>query len=126
MRCFYHPESEAVGICKSCQKGVCPACAADLGKGLACRERCESDVTAINEVVARSVEMGPLGRSIVQGQPTSLLVGSILFLMMGIVFVGWGVLSDHHVPSMVVLGAGFTLYGAFQLSRALRLRQRRG
>jgi hypothetical protein len=44
MKCFYHHDQDAVGECKSCGKGLCPACAVDLGKGLACRQRCEDNV----------------------------------------------------------------------------------
>ena len=44
MRCFYHEDREAVGICQSCGKSVCRKCAVDLIKGLACRGHCEADV----------------------------------------------------------------------------------
>jgi hypothetical protein len=46
MRCFYH-ENEAVGICKSCGKGICQDCAIDFKKGLACRGHCEESVQHI-------------------------------------------------------------------------------
>lgn len=47
MNCFYHPTAVAVGTCKSCNKGLCRECAVDLGKGLACKGRCEEDVKAV-------------------------------------------------------------------------------
>jgi hypothetical protein len=47
MRCFYHQDKEAVGLCKSCGKGVCLACAVDFSKGLACRGHCEDKVQSI-------------------------------------------------------------------------------
>ena len=43
MKCFYHQDRDAVGVCKSCERGVCSECAVDLGKGLACKDRCEDD-----------------------------------------------------------------------------------
>ena len=46
-----------MGSCKSCGKGLCPDCAADLGKGLACRGRCEADVTAVIELVDRNIKL---------------------------------------------------------------------
>ena len=55
MRCFYHQDKEAVGTCKSCGKGVCAECAVDLGKGLACRSRCEESVRAIIQLVDRNI-----------------------------------------------------------------------
>lgn len=33
-----------MGLCKSCGKGLCRACAVDLGQGLACADSCEVDV----------------------------------------------------------------------------------
>lgn len=47
MSCFYHHERDSVGGCKSCGKNLCPECAVDLGRGLACRGRCEEDVRAL-------------------------------------------------------------------------------
>jgi hypothetical protein len=57
MLCFYHQEKEAVGICKSCGKGVCVECAVDLGKGLACRSRCEESARAIIALVDRNIQL---------------------------------------------------------------------
>ena len=61
MKCFYHPSSEAVGICKNCPNGLCPECAADVGDGLACRGRCESKVTAVNALLEKSTSVSKVG-----------------------------------------------------------------
>jgi len=37
MRCFNHPKSEAVGICSSCNKGICSRCAVDKDGKMYCR-----------------------------------------------------------------------------------------
>jgi len=44
MKCFRHPESDAVGSCKQCAKGLCSRCVVDVGKGLACKDSCEEYV----------------------------------------------------------------------------------
>ena len=54
MRCFYHHDADAVGTCKSCGRGVCPSCAAELPNALACRQRCEDEVRALNLIIARN------------------------------------------------------------------------
>lgn len=54
MNCFYHHDASSVAICKNCQRGLCPACAADVVNGTACRDRCEAQVWAINEVIERN------------------------------------------------------------------------
>jgi tetratricopeptide (TPR) repeat protein len=37
MHCFVHTDRDPVGICKSCYKGLCAECAADLHHSLACK-----------------------------------------------------------------------------------------
>jgi hypothetical protein len=39
MRCYVHPDREAVGTCKICHRGVCMECGADRGQGLFCVAR---------------------------------------------------------------------------------------
>ena len=48
MNCYYHPNQPAVGLCKHCQRGVCIACAADVDGSLACKERHEEQVRALD------------------------------------------------------------------------------
>jgi hypothetical protein len=38
MRCFKHPKSEAVGICSSCNKGVCTRCAVEKDGKVYCKD----------------------------------------------------------------------------------------
>ncbi|WKZ42299.1 MAG: hypothetical protein QY302_09345 [Anaerolineales bacterium] len=47
------PTVQAVGLCKNCQKGLCQECCADVGNGLACKDRCEIQVREINDVFQR-------------------------------------------------------------------------
>ena len=55
VRCFYHQNREAIGSCKSCGKGLCPECAVDYTKGLACRRACEADVQALIRLIDQNV-----------------------------------------------------------------------
>lgn len=54
MRCYYHRDVDAIATCRSCCRGLCDACAAEVGKLSACRERCEADVAAMQALLARS------------------------------------------------------------------------
>lgn len=49
MKCYYHPQVDAVGICKYCNKGLCLASAIDVGGGLACIGSCEERVKIMLE-----------------------------------------------------------------------------
>jgi hypothetical protein len=75
MRCFYHQDREAIGACKSCNKGLCAECAVDLGNGLACRGRCEADVQAVIRLVDQNSKQTPKQR---QERPAKVLVGTLV------------------------------------------------
>lgn len=55
MECFTHEGRVAVGSCRACLKGVCRACAVDLGRGLACRDRCEQAARDLIATLEQSV-----------------------------------------------------------------------
>jgi hypothetical protein len=84
MNCFYHPTVVAVGTCKSCNKGLCPECAADLGKGLACKGHCENDVKGLIHMESFSVAMVDSRKGNMRG---GTLSGGSLYIAMGLIFI---------------------------------------
>lgn len=54
MKCFRHRESEALGICKNCSKGLCSGCLVDLNNGIACKNACAVATKARHTVLALS------------------------------------------------------------------------
>ena len=74
MRCFYHPQADAVGTCKHCHRGVCRGCASEREGGLACLGRCEAAVDAVNALIRRNVQIG------VKSRPLNL-VAFLVFVM---------------------------------------------
>jgi hypothetical protein len=54
MRCYYHRDVEAIATCRSCCRGLCDACTAEVNKASACRGRCEADVAGMHALLARS------------------------------------------------------------------------
>jgi hypothetical protein len=95
VNCFYHPGVCAVGICKSCGKGLCPDCATDLGKGLACRNQCEADVTALRELTARNIRNAPAYERIVRSNRGAQYAGATFFILTGSVFAALPI--DHYL-----------------------------
>ena len=117
MKCFNHPTVDAVASCKSCCRGLCPDCIAEVGLSCSCRNRCETDVAILNELAER-------GRTAYQKSSANyfrsgwftlllgvsfLILGAIgisgdasreavyFCLVMGVLFVGWGV--SHFVSA---------------------------
>src|ERR1039458_6240761 len=88
MNCFYHPTVVAVGICKSCGKGLCPECAVDLGKGLACKGRCEEDVKAVTALIDRGIKRASLNDHILTTARSNRYLNALFFLVFGALLVG--------------------------------------
>ena len=114
MKCFYHRESDAVGTCKACTKGVCGECAVDVGMGLACRERCEADVRRINDLIGRNIKMMPVSERVMRSQSPGYLITGALAVLGGIVFIVMGLdmrgLGRAGIVSMGVLSVVFGLW----------------
>lgn len=109
MKCFYHNSVDAVAICKNCNKGVCPQCAAEVGNGIACKSKCEAEVAAINEIINRS-------KTAHQRSASAFSRNAIIYLMIGVLFVGWG---GWDVQTRPALGLFLLLAGAVFLAGAL-------
>ena len=60
VKCFRHPQSDAVGTCKYCFKGACNECAKDSDVGIVCSPQCEGEVRSLKEMVDRNKQAFPL------------------------------------------------------------------
>lgn len=111
MRCFNHPDADAVGTCKQCNKGLCPDCAADLGHGLACRGLHEQEVASVHDLVSLNINATRSGRT-----RLNWFLVPIFNLFLGLVFAGFGLFGPR-APNVffMIFGAGFLLFGVIQL-----------
>ena len=119
MKCFFHQDRDAVGICKSCERGVCPECAVDLGKGLACRGRCEEDARKIIAALEINVRTAPAGITMLRQNRSARLQFALFFLVFGMMLFAWGFSSSMDLS--VALGGLFCLFGILSLVRAKRI-----
>jgi len=76
MKCYIHPERDAIGVCVMCGHGVCDACSVNLGGKIYCKQCVEKVVTRPN-VEASS-------------RAASITVASILLYIFG----AWGIISS--------------------------------
>jgi len=115
MKCFNHPDQDAVGLCKHCSKGLCVECASDLGHGLACKGSHERQVEDIDMLITRNT-------AIQTSAPKTTLTAPIFYLFTGIVFAGFGYFSTGRITNFpVVLGAGFIVFGVITFVQSRRL-----
>jgi len=82
MRCFYHGDVEAVAVCKSCGRGICHDCYAEVGTGTACRNRCESEVATLEDLQRRMTDLVKMTGQTYYGLAVFLaLIGGALLLL---------------------------------------------
>jgi hypothetical protein len=62
MNCFNHRDRSAIGICRSCGKGLCEDCVAEVQNGLACKGSCEARVKLINRTIGVYPQIMRAGR----------------------------------------------------------------
>lgn len=91
MKCFNHPQNEAVGSCKHCFRGVCAQCARDSGFGLACSEACEAEVQSVHALVERNKKLATFA-------PKTHSRSAITLTLMAVVFIVFGLISK--IPFM--------------------------
>ena len=99
MKCYNHPDNHAVGVCKSCQKGICLECSTTIDGSLACKGSCEEDVAVLNYMIERSRKVYKnLGS---QWTPSILING-----IGGAFFVGFGLYHFGRTSSWLLIGLG--------------------
>jgi hypothetical protein len=119
VKCFNHPQNEAVGSCKHCFRGVCPQCARDSGVGLACSETCEGEIKSVHALVERN-------KNLTAFAPKTHSRSAFMLTMMSVVFIGFGIFSK--IPFMsaflivfgvvVLCGAAFSLLNSRKIASA--------
>jgi len=99
MKCFNHSEHDAIGICKSCQKGLCLECTTTVDESLSCKGSCEEDVAVLNYMIERSRKVYKnLGS---QWSPSVLING-----VGGAFFIVFGVYHYGRTSSWLLIGLG--------------------
>ena len=120
MKCYNHPEIDAVGLCKSCGLGLCHECVSEVGTSISCKNRCEADVAALNELVQR-------GRTAYQKTSGTYLRSGIFILLLGLVFLLIGIASSiNSQPNyfLLITGALFICWGISYFFSARRFGQK--
>lgn len=112
MKCFVHHDQDAVGTCKACQKGLCPACAVDAGHSLTCKGACEQRAALVEKILQRS-------GAITDAQRKYRYMGAAFVLFMGVAFTGWGLWYDNPLNFSTLLGIGFLAYGLVLLRASI-------
>lgn len=106
MECFYHEGQPAVGSCRSCLKGLCRQCAAELEGGLACTGRCESMVEAVVATIQQGARYRAVSSGILQSARGLWLGLTFVSLFVGGFVILWGLQLPYY-REIALLGVPF-------------------
>jgi len=115
MKCFNHQKESAIGICKSCGKGLCLKCAAELKNGLACKDSCERRVKILNKMV-------DMNEKVISTSNKNLKISGYFGLISGLLFIFLGYYFLQKIEGFIgiifiVLGLAYMLSSIIRLSR---------
>jgi hypothetical protein len=112
MKCFYHPDADAVGSCKNCQRGLCRVCAEHSQNSLACPSRCEEAVSKLDKLVTTNIRL-------TNASSLNLFVMPVVFLAIGLGFAFYAI-SNPAFHAFFILGGFAALFGAVRLYSVIR------
>lgn len=108
MKCFNHHTDDAVAICKSCGKALCPQCAASLPNGIACKNNCEDRVNMLNLMIDNN-------NKVIATTNTNLKSYAVFSIILGALFISMGGLfyrTDVYFSAIIVtIGIAFLING---------------
>jgi hypothetical protein len=114
MKCYNHPDTSALGICKNCHKGICKSCLTDLGDGLACTASCVQEVEKLNSLVRKTEKT-------MKSNASQYYTSGIIYIILGGLFLAGPLLIMKRAdPIPTTFGAVFVLFGIWRLIMATR------
>jgi len=122
MVCYYHPDVPAIGLCKSCMRGLCSECAVELPQALACPGRCEEDVRQLHMLIQFNLAYQQTQRKLLGGQRLPMMVVGTFIALMGVLFAWIGFAAEPSIWPLAGLGTLFVGYGCWIIARSLLYR----
>ncbi|HEY1379437.1 MAG TPA: hypothetical protein VGF55_21725 [Gemmataceae bacterium] len=103
MKCFNHPDQDAVAACRWCSRCLCRACCLECPRGIVCRPQCQTDLERywgeVDEINAatlkayRKRKLTPIRRYLL-----SVVTGFILLSMVAyLIFLGAVIANEVRV-----------------------------
>ena len=121
MKCFAHDKVDALAVCRSCGRGLCRDCIAEVGLSCSCKGGCEEVVATMNDLVVR-------GRTQFQKISSAQFRFGITFGMFGIILLALGGVSFANSENgyfLLACGAPLLILSVLMIYSAKRLRDKR-
>lgn len=123
MKCYCHPDVDALAICKSCCRALCRDCVTEVGLSCSCRGRCEADVATLNDLVERSRTAYQKNGAMTARAAIFVTLMGTLFTVLGVADVVGGVASEWSY-AQVLMGILFGGWGVSLFASAKRMTQK--
>ena len=118
MNCFNHRNIPAIGLCKSCGKGLCEDCAAELATGIACKAACENAVDLHSSEVQNILStMLELDKRISRTSRNQIRSSGVIALLLGIGLLIFAVWAYREIGSLIPYFLG--MYGILSLAMGI-------
>lgn len=111
MKCYNHPDIDAIGICKNCNKGLCRDCLTEVKNGIACTSTCVDEVEQVNSLINRNKKS--YGNASGAYYRNAFIYGA-----MGIVFIIFGFSTEGLTGFLSILGLLFIVGAGFNILTA--------
>jgi hypothetical protein len=116
MKCYNHPNQDAIGICKNCSKGLCKDCITEVENGIACTSTCVEEVKLINSLINRN-------KTSYKKVSGSHYRNAYLYGGMGIAFIVFGIITEDLTDFLLVMGLLFLAGATFSVVNAMKYRK---
>ncbi len=115
MNCFNHTDRPALGLCRSCSKGLCRECLTEVPDGLACKNQCEERVNLINKIINNNQKMISAANVQVRSSGLFILALGILFCLFG--FLPLLISGSTSTLYVGIMGLFCTIYGIIRVMK---------
>ncbi len=116
MKCYNHPDVDAIGICKNCNKGLCKDCLTELENGIACTATCIEEVKQINSLINRNKQS--YNSAAGMHMRNALIYGG-----MGLVFIFFGLNTEGLTGFLSIIGLFFLVGAGFSYFNANKIKK---
>jgi hypothetical protein len=109
MKCFRHPDVDAVALCKQCCKALCAACAVEGQGGTSCGGNCAEEVELQHNLLrAAKPSLGSAAAAITRTAYFLLVCGAAMLVL--------GLVDDSTFAT--TMGAVFLVFGLVAIRTA--------
>jgi hypothetical protein len=111
MKCFNHPDHDAVGICKNCNKGLCKDCLTEVNNGIACTLTCVEEVKQIDSLINQNKQSYKTASG-------AHFKNAFIYGGIGFVFIIFGLTTEGLTGFLFMMGVIFIIGSVFSVISA--------